>query len=123
MGLQGPLLLLCRATDEAQGVPLVFLRGATWGAQRSLSAGKASRLLRGPPWGCLSLVLWHSAASAVSSGLVSMCRGVGRGPGVPCRVLLCLKRALKIANAAQQMASARGTPGAHVLLLVEILNK
>ncbi|KAK3145776.1 hypothetical protein QOZ80_3BG0257290 [Eleusine coracana subsp. coracana] len=39
------------------------------------------------------------------------------------RVLLCLKRALRIANAAQQMASAtRGTSGS-VTLFIEILNK
>lgn len=39
------------------------------------------------------------------------------------RVLLCLKRALKIANSAQQMAStARGSPGS-VTLFIEILNK
>lgn len=39
------------------------------------------------------------------------------------RVLLCLKRALRIANAAQQMASvARGSSGP-VTLFVEILNK
>ena len=39
------------------------------------------------------------------------------------RVLLCLKRALRIANAAQQMASVtRGTSGP-VTLFVEILNK
>uniref|UniRef100_A0A5B6ZU21 Vacuolar protein sorting-associated protein 35 n=1 Tax=Davidia involucrata TaxID=16924 RepID=A0A5B6ZU21_DAVIN len=39
------------------------------------------------------------------------------------RVLLCLKRALRIANAAQQMANAtRGSSGS-VILFVEILNK
>ncbi|KAA8547524.1 hypothetical protein F0562_003953 [Nyssa sinensis] len=39
------------------------------------------------------------------------------------RVLLCLKRALRIANAAQQMANAtRGSSGS-VMLFVEILNK
>ncbi|AQK62293.1 Vacuolar protein sorting-associated protein 35B-like [Zea mays] len=39
------------------------------------------------------------------------------------RVLLCLKRALRIANAAQQMASAtRGSSGS-VTLFIEILNK
>ncbi|CAL5369058.1 unnamed protein product [Camellia sinensis] len=39
------------------------------------------------------------------------------------RVLLCLKRALRIANAAQQMASAtRGSSGS-VMLFIEILNK
>lgn len=39
------------------------------------------------------------------------------------RVLLCLKRALRIANAAQQMASiTRGSSGP-VTLFVEILNK
>lgn len=39
------------------------------------------------------------------------------------RVLLCLKRALRIANAAQQMSNAaRGTAGS-VTLFVEILNK
>nr|AFK39597.1 unknown [Lotus japonicus] len=39
------------------------------------------------------------------------------------RVLLCLKRALRIANAAQQMANvARGSSGP-VTLFVEILNK
>jgi hypothetical protein len=39
------------------------------------------------------------------------------------RVLLCLKRALRIANAAQQMANAaRGSTGS-VTLFVEILNK
>ncbi|KAL3845003.1 hypothetical protein ACJIZ3_002406 [Penstemon smallii] len=39
------------------------------------------------------------------------------------RVLLCLKRALRIANAAQQMASAtRGSSGS-VVLFIEILNK
>jgi len=38
-------------------------------------------------------------------------------------VLLCLKRALRIANAAQQMANvARGSSGP-VTLFVEILNK
>lgn len=44
---------------------------------------------------------------------------------MPCcyRVLLCLKRALRIANAAQQMASVtRGSSGP-VTLFVEILNK
>lgn len=40
-----------------------------------------------------------------------------------CRVLLCLKRALRIANAAQQMANiARGISGP-VILFIEILNK
>lgn len=40
-----------------------------------------------------------------------------------CRVLLCLRRALRIANAAQQMANAtRGNSGP-VTLFVEILNK
>lgn len=39
------------------------------------------------------------------------------------RVLLCLKRALRIANAAQQMATAtRGSSGS-VSLFIEILNK
>ncbi|KAL2348635.1 hypothetical protein Fmac_002635 [Flemingia macrophylla] len=39
------------------------------------------------------------------------------------RVLLCLKRALRIANAAQQMANAaRGSTGS-VMLFIEILNK
>lgn len=39
------------------------------------------------------------------------------------RVLLCLKRALRIANAAQQMANVtRGSSGP-VTLFVEILNK
>nr|XP_016464945.1 PREDICTED: vacuolar protein sorting-associated protein 35B-like isoform X2 [Nicotiana tabacum]XP_016464946.1 PREDICTED: vacuolar protein sorting-associated protein 35B-like isoform X3 [Nicotiana tabacum] len=39
------------------------------------------------------------------------------------RVLLCLKRALRIANAAQQMSTAtRGSSGS-VLLFIEILNK
>jgi vacuolar protein sorting-associated protein 35 len=39
------------------------------------------------------------------------------------RVLICLKRALRIANAAQQMSNAaRGNTGS-VLLFVEILNK
>ncbi|KAF7828980.1 vacuolar protein sorting-associated protein 35A-like [Senna tora] len=39
------------------------------------------------------------------------------------RVMLCLKRALRIANAAQQMANAaRGSTGS-VLLFIEILNK
>ena len=39
------------------------------------------------------------------------------------RVLLCLKRAVRIANAVQQMSSAtRGTNGP-VTLFVEILNK
>ncbi|KAI8029796.1 Vacuolar protein sorting-associated protein 35B [Camellia lanceoleosa] len=39
------------------------------------------------------------------------------------RVLLCLKRALRIANAAQQMANAtRGSSGS-VMLFIEILNK
>ncbi|GFP88158.1 vacuolar protein sorting-associated protein 35a [Phtheirospermum japonicum] len=39
------------------------------------------------------------------------------------RVLLCLKRALRIANAVQQMANAtRGSSGS-VVLLIEILNK
>lgn len=45
-----------------------------------------------------------------------ICNNVGR-------VLLCLKRALRIANAAQQMSSAtRGTSGP-MTLFVEILNK
>ncbi|XP_026393892.1 vacuolar protein sorting-associated protein 35B-like [Papaver somniferum] len=39
------------------------------------------------------------------------------------RVLLCLKRALRIANAAQQMASATRGSGGPVTLFVEILNK
>jgi len=40
-----------------------------------------------------------------------------------CRVLLCLKRSLRIANAAQQMANVtRGSSGP-VTLFVEILNK
>lgn len=39
------------------------------------------------------------------------------------RVLLCLKRSLRIANAAQQMANvARGSSGP-ITLFVEILNK
>ncbi|WOK99369.1 vacuolar protein sorting-associated protein 35B [Canna indica] len=38
------------------------------------------------------------------------------------RVVLCLKRALKIANAAQQMVHTRGSSG-HVTLFIEILNK
>lgn len=39
-----------------------------------------------------------------------------------CRVLLCLKRALRIANAVQQMTGAtRGTSGP-MTLFVEILN-
>ncbi|KAI5064024.1 hypothetical protein GOP47_0020694 [Adiantum capillus-veneris] len=39
------------------------------------------------------------------------------------RVLLCLKRALRIANAAQQMASVTKGSGGPVTLFVEILNK
>ncbi|KAK9713213.1 hypothetical protein RND81_06G012200 [Saponaria officinalis] len=39
------------------------------------------------------------------------------------RVLLCLKRALKIANAAQQMANATRGTGGSVMLFIEILNK
>ncbi|XP_021727605.1 vacuolar protein sorting-associated protein 35A-like [Chenopodium quinoa] len=39
------------------------------------------------------------------------------------RVLLCLKRALKIANAAQQMANATRGSGGSVMLFIEILNK
>ncbi|XP_074294501.1 vacuolar protein sorting-associated protein 35A-like [Silene latifolia] len=39
------------------------------------------------------------------------------------RVLLCLKRALKIANAAQQMANATRGKGGSVMLFIEILNK
>ncbi|XP_039053269.1 vacuolar protein sorting-associated protein 35B-like isoform X2 [Hibiscus syriacus] len=39
------------------------------------------------------------------------------------RVLLCLKRALRIANAAQQMANAARGSGGPVTLFVEILNK
>ncbi|XP_034931570.1 vacuolar protein sorting-associated protein 35B [Populus alba] len=39
------------------------------------------------------------------------------------RVLLCLKRALRIANAAQQMANAVSGTSGPVTLLVEILNK
>ncbi|XP_057544698.1 vacuolar protein sorting-associated protein 35A-like [Amaranthus tricolor] len=39
------------------------------------------------------------------------------------RVLLCLKRALKIANAAQQMANATRGCGGSVMLFIEILNK
>lgn len=39
------------------------------------------------------------------------------------RVLLCLKRALKIANAAQQMANATRGSGGSVILFIEILNK
>ncbi|CAD5174462.1 vacuolar protein sorting-associated protein 35B [Musa acuminata AAA Group] len=38
------------------------------------------------------------------------------------RVLLCLKRALRIANAAQQMNATRGSSG-HVTLFIEMLNK
>ncbi|RWW77250.1 hypothetical protein BHE74_00014595 [Ensete ventricosum] len=38
------------------------------------------------------------------------------------RVLLCLKRALRIANAAQQMNATRGGNG-HVTLFIEMLNK
>ncbi|KAL8168391.1 hypothetical protein V2J09_009890 [Rumex salicifolius] len=45
------------------------------------------------------------------------------GPRDGERVLLCLKRALKIANAAQQMSNAtRGSSGS-VVLFIEILNK
>ncbi|KAA3488956.1 vacuolar protein sorting-associated protein 35B-like isoform X2 [Gossypium australe] len=40
-----------------------------------------------------------------------------------CRVLLCLKRALRIANAAQQMASIARDSSGPVTLFVEILNK
>lgn len=40
-----------------------------------------------------------------------------------CRVLLCLKRALKIANAAQQMANATRGSGGLVMLFIEIINK
>lgn len=39
------------------------------------------------------------------------------------RVLLCLKRALKIANAAQQMANATRGSGGSAMLFIEILNK
>ncbi|XP_021668081.2 vacuolar protein sorting-associated protein 35B isoform X3 [Hevea brasiliensis] len=39
------------------------------------------------------------------------------------RVLLCLKRALRIANAAQQMATVTRGSGGPVILFVEILNK
>ncbi|KAL3525241.1 hypothetical protein ACH5RR_013613 [Cinchona calisaya] len=39
------------------------------------------------------------------------------------RVLLCLKRALRIANAAQQMANATRGSGGSVTLFIEILNK
>ncbi|XP_058103928.1 vacuolar protein sorting-associated protein 35B-like isoform X2 [Magnolia sinica] len=39
------------------------------------------------------------------------------------RVLLCLKRALRIANAAQQMASVTRGTGGPITLFVEILNK
>lgn len=39
------------------------------------------------------------------------------------RVLLCLKRALRIANAAQQMANAARGSGGSVSLFIEILNK
>lgn len=39
------------------------------------------------------------------------------------RVVLCLKRALRIANAAQQMATAAKGSGGSVTLFVEILNK
>ncbi|XP_042420145.1 vacuolar protein sorting-associated protein 35B-like [Zingiber officinale] len=39
------------------------------------------------------------------------------------RVLLCLKRALRIANAAQQMANATRGSGDPVMLFIEILNK
>ncbi|XP_027179637.1 vacuolar protein sorting-associated protein 35A-like isoform X1 [Coffea eugenioides] len=39
------------------------------------------------------------------------------------RVLLCLKRALRIANAAQQMANATRGSGGSVALFIEILNK
>ncbi|KAH9617263.1 hypothetical protein KSS87_006889 [Heliosperma pusillum] len=39
------------------------------------------------------------------------------------RVLLCLKRALKIANAAQQMANAARGKGGSLMLFIEILNK
>ncbi|KAL9241413.1 hypothetical protein vseg_015529 [Gypsophila vaccaria] len=39
------------------------------------------------------------------------------------RVLLCLKRALKIANAAQQMANATRGTGGSLMLFIEILNK
>ncbi|CAI5477939.1 unnamed protein product [Closterium sp. Yama58-4] len=46
------------------------------------------------------------------------------GPRDGERVVLCLKRALKIANAAaQQLSAAARVPGSHVVLLVEILNK
>ncbi|CAI7819063.1 unnamed protein product, partial [Closterium sp. NIES-53] len=45
------------------------------------------------------------------------------GPRDGERVVLCLKRALKIANAAaQQLSAAARVPGSHVVLLVEILN-
>nr|KAJ0219465.1 hypothetical protein LSAT_V11C300129330 [Lactuca sativa] len=39
------------------------------------------------------------------------------------RVLLCLKRALRIANAAQQMANVTKGSGGSVMLFIEILNK
>ncbi|KAJ3705531.1 hypothetical protein LUZ61_009236 [Rhynchospora tenuis] len=39
------------------------------------------------------------------------------------RVLLCLKRALRIANAAQQMANAARGSGGSISLFIEILNK
>ncbi|KAK4416868.1 Vacuolar protein sorting-associated protein 35A [Sesamum alatum] len=39
------------------------------------------------------------------------------------RVLLCLKRALRIANAVQQMANATRGSGGSVVLFIEILNK
>ncbi|KAL2241148.1 vacuolar protein sorting-associated protein 35A [Sesamum indicum] len=39
------------------------------------------------------------------------------------RVLLCLKRALRIANAVQQMATATRGSGGSVVLFIEILNK
>ena len=42
---------------------------------------------------------------------------------IPRRVLLCLKRALRIANAAQQMSSATRGSNGPMTLFVEILNK
>ncbi|XP_028950058.1 vacuolar protein sorting-associated protein 35B isoform X1 [Malus domestica] len=83
------------------------------------ATGYSAKLLKKPDqcravYAC-SHLFWVDDQDGVKDGESGFCY----------RVLLCLKRALRIANAAQQMASAtRGSSGpVPVTLFVEILNK
>ncbi|CAI5959282.1 unnamed protein product, partial [Closterium sp. NIES-64] len=88
-----------------------------------------------PHFLCSSFPPCHPQYSAKLLKKADQCRAVctcahlfwsdeENGPRDGERVVLCLKRALKIANAAaQQLSAAARVPGSHVVLLVEILNK